>query len=150
MEAKQSVWSVPRVTRPAAPARSRRILIVDDERPLRDIVAETLRDAGYQVDTAHNGADALIRIRHRRPDAIVLDLMMPVMDATAFVGLLRMNPKVADLPIVVISAAYRADDEAERLGAYACLSKPFQLEELVAAVEGALSSRGLKPSPDRL
>jgi CheY-like chemotaxis protein len=114
-----------------------RVLVVDDEPPIRDIVAEALREVGWEVDTASNGAEALERLDQARPDVIVLDLMMPVMDAGAFTRLLRRNPTAAGVPIVILTAAYAPDDEAARLGAAVCLTKPFTLEDLIGAVESA-------------
>ena len=143
MEAKRFIPDGP-VTPGAPTLRSGpRVLVVDDERPIRDVVAEALRESGYEVETASNGAEALHYIARSRPDAIILDLMMPVMDAAGFIRLLRLNPSSAGLPIIILSAAYAPDDEAHRLGASACLTKPFKLEELVAAVEHALGSAAL-------
>src|SRR3979411_3017422 len=69
------------------------------------------------------------------PHAIVLDLMMPLLDGNGFVELKRLNPRFAGIPILMVTAAYGAFDAAERLGAEACLSKPFELDELVNAVD---------------
>jgi two-component system, chemotaxis family, chemotaxis protein CheY len=116
----------------------RRVLVVDDERPIREVIAEALRESGYEVETAPNGAAALARLR-RRPDVVVLDLMMPVMDAVAFTRRLRVHPHGADVPIVVLTAAYPAHEAAAGLGAMACLPKPFQLDELLDTVERAIA-----------
>jgi two-component system OmpR family response regulator len=112
----------------------KRILVVDDEPTIRELVADALREAGYDVDTAANGADALQRMRRHAPDAIVLDLMMPTLDGHGFVELMRLNPRFAAIPVLVVTATYAAYEAAERLGASACLTKPFELDELVSAV----------------
>ena len=117
------------------------VLVVEDERPIRDIMVETLREAGFRVEQVGNGAEALAHMRRQPPDVIVLDLMMPVMDGAGFTTLLRLNPSYADVPIVVVSATYDAPDAASRLGAIACIRKPFLLEDLVDAVKAALDSR---------
>jgi two-component system response regulator MprA len=113
------------------------VLVIDDERPIRELVAETLWEAGYEVEAASNGAEALERIGGWQPDVVVLDLMMPVLDAAGFLRLLRLDPSSAHVRIVILTAAYAPYEQAHRLGAAACLTKPFSLEELVAAVEQA-------------
>lgn len=116
-----------------------RVLVVDDERPIRDVIAEALRDSGYEVETAPNGAAALERLR-RPADLVILDLMMPVMDATAFTQRLRLNPRCAEVPILLLTASYPAEAAAARLGATACLTKPFRLDELLDTVERTIGS----------
>jgi CheY-like chemotaxis protein len=114
----------------------RRILVVDDEPTIREFVSEVLRDAGYTVETAANGAEALQLMQRSLPHGIVLDVMMPKLDAQGFVELARLNPTFAKIPIVVLTAAYAAHETAERLGARACLTKPFELDDLVSVVAG--------------
>jgi CheY-like chemotaxis protein len=153
VEAKRSARQAPPATGASGVRTGPRVLVVDDERPIRDIVAEALRDTGYEVATAANGAEALRRIADARPDVIVLDLMMPVMDAAGFTHMLRLNPTSAGVPIIILSAAYAPYDEATRLGATACLTKPFAFEELLATVERAIAPAGLAaplpPTPAR-
>ena len=145
MEAKRLIAAAPAAISTSTLARGPRVLVVDDERPIRDVVAEALAESGYEVETAPNGAEALKRIARLRPDVVVVDLMMPVLDAAGFIHLLRLNPSSADLPVIILTAAYEPYDEARRLGAAACLSKPFKLEELLAAVEHAAASGVLPP-----
>jgi DNA-binding response OmpR family regulator len=114
---------------------TKRILVVDDEPTIRELVADALREAGYHIDTAANGADALQLMLRHAPHAIVLDLMMPTLDGNGFVELKRLNPRFATIPILMVTAAYGAYDAAERLGASACLTKPFELDELVGAID---------------
>jgi DNA-binding response OmpR family regulator len=112
----------------------KRVLVVDDEPTIRELITDALRDAGFAVDAAANGAEALRTMEGNRPSAIVLDLMMPQLDAQGFVELMRLNTTFDGIPILVVTAAYAAKDAAERLGAQACLTKPFELDELVALV----------------
>ena len=77
------------------PAALKRILVVDDEAMICELIAETLRDSGYSVDTAPNGADALESMRRRLPHAIVLDLMMPRSTPAGFVARMRLEPTSA-------------------------------------------------------
>ena len=70
-------------------------------------------------------------MRRHTPQAIVLDLMMPRLDANGFVERMRLNRRFAAIPILIVTASYEAHAAAERLGARACLTKPFELDELV-------------------
>jgi len=112
----------------------KRVLVVDDEPTICELIADTLRESGYRVDTASNGAEALDVIRGRVPNAIVLDLMMPRLNANDLVERMRLNPGFASIPILLVTASYGAYEAAERLGAHACLTKPFELDELVDMV----------------
>jgi CheY-like chemotaxis protein len=114
------------------------ILVVEDDDAIRGLVSEVLRDDGYQVREACNGVEALEHIRHERPDLIVLDLMMPVMDGWAFVEECRRKPGCDDVPIVVTSASHdlpRTADRLRSLGVRTCLAKPFDVDGLLALVE---------------
>ena len=122
------------------------VLVVDDEPTLREIAAEALREAGYHVDTAANGIEALQLMYGRpSPHAIVLDLMMPRLDGSGFVELMRLNPRLASVPIVLLTAAYGAAQAAARIGARACVTKPFELDHLVDAVERVIGEPSLGP-----
>src|SRR5438093_13537954 len=76
-----------------------RILVVDDEPMVRDTLAQVLADEGYIVDIAVDGADALACVRAARPDAILLDLMMPGMNGRQFLQALRDDPTYASVPV---------------------------------------------------
>jgi CheY-like chemotaxis protein len=125
-----------------------RVLIVDDEASIRELIAEALREAGYHVDTAAHGAEALELIQSRPPQAIVLDLMMPRLDGSRFVQLMRLNPRFASVPIVLVTAAYGALQAAERIGAHACVAKPFELDELVEVVGRIIDEPPRLPAAD--
>jgi CheY-like chemotaxis protein len=114
------------------------ILVVEDDDAIRGLVTEVLRDDGYDVREATNGVEALDQLRLERPDLIVLDLMMPVMDGWAFVEECRRKPDCDDVPIVVTSASHDLPRTAERLrsfGVRTCLAKPFDVDGLLALVE---------------
>jgi CheY-like chemotaxis protein len=110
------------------------ILVVEDEAVVRDTVAEALRDEGYVVDTAANGLDALERLNEHRPDLVLLDLMMPIMDGRAFMRECQRDPRCIGMRVIVLSAAHRAADWATALGAHACVTKPFDLDELLEKI----------------
>lgn len=116
---------------------SRRILLVDDDESIRQFVALALSDAGHEVVTAENGRDALALAARSRPDLIVLDLRMPVMDGWAFAQEYRATPR-PHAPIVVLTAARDAAQSAAEVQAEACLAKPFALADLLAVVAGLL------------
>ena len=106
------------------------ILVVDDDQDIRDVIAESLALDGYLVRTAPNGKVALEQAHAKRPDLIVLDLMMPVMSGVEFLAARREDPALATTPVVVITAAF--DSQVE--GAALLLQKPFELETLLAIV----------------
>jgi CheY-like chemotaxis protein len=102
-----------------------RVLVVDDEDAIRRTVAEMLEGDGYIADGAADGGEALAKLRGERPDAIVLDLIMPVMDGCAFVERCRQEPAGARVPIIVMSAARALPATTTRLhalGVQACLA----------------------------
>jgi len=114
------------------------ILVVEDDEAIRGLVTEVLRDDGYDVSEAANGAEALALVVGHRPDLIVLDLMMPVMDGWAFVEACRNSACCSEVPIVVTSASHDLPRTAERLRSYGvrtCLAKPFDVDGLLALVE---------------
>jgi CheY-like chemotaxis protein len=110
----------------------RTVLVVDDDAEVRGFVAMVLRAAGYQVLTAADGAEALECIARQRPDLVLLDLAMPVMDGRQLLRTLR--ARRVNVPLVFMSAGYNARLEAERHGADGYLGKPFTRAELLAAV----------------
>jgi CheY-like chemotaxis protein len=102
------------------------ILVVDDDRMIRDVISDLLRDEGYDVQVAANGLQALALLEDHRPTAIILDMMMPVMDGWTFMQTYRQDTEHQDVPIVAMSAINnpRWDPVAE-FGAQAFLRKPF-------------------------
>jgi two-component system, OmpR family, response regulator len=118
---------------------SGRILVVEDDDTLRDILAEALREDGYTVELAEDGEVALELARRWRPDLLILDLMMPNMDGEELVSSIRQVQGAASLPIIVVSASRRAEEVGARIGARAALRKPFDLFELTERVSEALN-----------
>ena len=117
-----------------------RVLVVDDESSIRAFLTEGLTDAGYHVLTAPNGAAALDRAQRDQPDAILLDLLMPVMDGWGFLRERRTQPALAAVPVVVFSAAGKPGlHEAAVLHANAILPKPLNMEVLAAVLDYVLS-----------
>lgn len=126
---------------------SGRILVVEDDEILRDILAEALREDGYSVELAEDGQVALQLARSWRPDLLILDLMMPNMDGEALAASIRAAPGAGWVPIIVVSASRRAEEIGARIGARAALRKPFDLYELSTCVDQALQDgRGPRPT----
>jgi DNA-binding response OmpR family regulator len=121
--------------------RPRRILLVDDDASLLVVLSEQLRDDGYEVATARDGAEALRRLDAGWPDLILLDLMMPKVDGLA---LARQIKAAADLPIIVLSAIDSADSKARLLDEFAedYVSKPYHYPELRARIQRVLRRLG--------
>jgi CheY-like chemotaxis protein len=126
----------------AAPGASLRahVLVVEDEPTLREVIAAYLEDSGYGVDQAENGMQALEKMRATRPDVVVLDLLLPVMNAYELVPVMRSHPGLAAIPVVLVSAAYDLPYATEQLQPRASLAKPVDLDVLLAVVERVASS----------
>jgi DNA-binding response OmpR family regulator len=118
--------------------REPRVLVVEDDQSLRDVITEALQEDGYLVDSAKNGQAGLELARHSPPDLVILDLMMPQMNGEQFCSAVRQIESLASVPIIVVSAARAADDIGLRLGATASLRKPFDLFELTRHVNALL------------
>ena len=124
-----------------------RVLIVEDERDIRDLILFHLEREGFQVSSASSGEEALRQVRHASPDLVLLDLMLPAMGGLEVCRTLRQDPATVALPIVMLSAK---GDEVDRvlgleLGADDYIVKPFSPKELLARVRAVL--RRAKPAP---
>ncbi|HET8569468.1 MAG TPA: response regulator [Candidatus Limnocylindria bacterium] len=110
-----------------------RVLVVDDDRGIREFVSTVLTDEGYRVDEAVDGRDALAAAERDRPDLILLDMRMPVMDGWEFARTYRERPG-PHAPIVIVTAALDVAKDAREIGADGFLAKPFQLDDLLHLV----------------
>jgi CheY-like chemotaxis protein len=115
------------------PKQPRPILVVDDDPTILATVSETLDLEGYAVVTATNGAEALAAVERDRPSVVLLDMRMPVLDGWGFIGALR--ERGISLTVVVMTAAADARRWAREIGAQAVLAKPFELDDLLAAIQ---------------
>jgi CheY-like chemotaxis protein len=115
---------------------SETVLLVEDDFDLRDALVPILEYEGHQVVSAANGKEALDRLQSMpaAPSLILLDLMMPVMGGEEFRAEQLRDPRLASIPVVVVSARAQAAEKAARMGALACLQKPFDVEELLDVV----------------
>ena len=116
------------------------ILVVDDDPTIRATVAETLDLEGYAVKTASNGAEALTVLDSGLPALVLLDMRMPVLDGWGFMRSVR--ERGLPLKVLVMTAAQDARRWAMEIGATGVLAKPFELDELLTAVQRLATSRG--------
>ncbi|MFB7475196.1 response regulator transcription factor [Kitasatospora sp. NPDC056184] len=135
-------------TPPARPAGERpdHLLVVDDEPTVRELLRTALRFAGFDVDAAGTGREALELAARRTPDLVLLDVMLPDMDGFEVIGRLRARPRASqpgrggDVPVLFVTA--REDRQALlhglRVGGDDYLTKPFDLEELIARIHAVL------------
>jgi CheY-like chemotaxis protein len=114
----------------------KRILVVEDDSSLLELEKSILEDL-YSVETAENGEAALAKIKTNRPDLVVLDLMMPVMDGYQLCEELKKDTIFAKIPIVMVTARNRREDmeEGYLTGAQAYIFKPFTAKDLLKVVE---------------
>ena len=120
-----------------------KILAVDDESDLTELIAYHLGRNGHEVETAANGWEAIEHVARNRPDLILLDLMLPDLDGFGFCEILRRNPATATIPIIIISAWASQDSHllGLELGALDYITKPFSPHELVERVNRFLNLR---------
>lgn len=120
-----------------------RVLIVEDEDDVAELVADVLEWEGYSTRRAQ-GSDALEAVRSFAPDVILLDLMMPVMNGFEVMAHLRHSEEYHAIPVVVMTAMHDAPARAREMGADAYLSKPFDITDLLLAVQ-SLAPRSRHP-----
>jgi CheY-like chemotaxis protein len=115
------------------PEQRRPILVVDDDPAILATVCEALDMEGFPFVTAANGAEALDAVDRNRPSMVLLDMRMPVLDGWGFMRAIR--ERGLNLTVVVMTAAADARRWAREIGAQGVLAKPFDLDELVRAVQ---------------
>lgn len=108
-----------------------RVLVVDDEPMVRETLGQVLSDEGYVVDLAVDGESALECVHAARPDAILLDLMMPGMNGRQFLQALRDVPAYANVPVLIMTAVHGLNVNLVTLGASEVVEKPFNVDELL-------------------
>ena len=113
-----------------------RVLVVDDDDVIRQLITVNLELEGFDVTTAVDGQDCLDKVKAARPDVITLDIMMPRLDGWEAASRLRADPETADVKVVLLSARAQEADLARgsRIGVDAYLTKPFDPDELIDVV----------------
>jgi len=132
------------MSKPVNPAPAHRsgvkILVVDDEKDFRQTLTEALRDEGYRVSEAESGEEAIKKVEGNGFQIILMDIKLPGINGTqAFQAIKRFNPKI----VTILMTGYSVEvlvKEALAHGAYACLSKPFSLDEMLTMIKKALES----------
>jgi DNA-binding NtrC family response regulator len=121
--------------------KTRKILVIDDDPSIREMLTEVLNDAGYSVDTASDGVEALRMIKSSTPELIVTDIIMPEQDGVGV--MLQLSKEHPDIKIIAISGGGRISPEsylymAEKFGAVKTFTKPFDINDFVDAVKTLL------------
>jgi len=119
------------------------ILVIDDEQPFCEVVAEILTTFGYPVRKAFNATQALEVLESLTPILIIMDIMMPDVDGLTLIRRFREEPRLSKIPIIMSSAKYLEEDRTEAFtaGANAYLTKPFSAAELRASIVELLGER---------
>ena len=118
----------------------KRIILVEDEPDMAELVALRLKREGYLVENAYDGAEALNMIRASPPDLVLLDIMLPKLSGTELLGELRHDPRTASVPVVMLTAKSEESDVVVglHLGADDYVTKPFSMSVLLARVAAVL------------
>jgi two-component system alkaline phosphatase synthesis response regulator PhoP len=121
----------------------KKILVVDDEVHIVQVVAIKLRNNGFEVVTAENGAEGLETAVREKPDLIVSDFQMPVLSGLEMIEQLRTKPETRDIPVIMLTARGFAieEDKKQQLRISACLSKPFSPREVLQTIEEVLAQK---------
>ncbi len=122
-----------------------KVLVADDEIHIIHVVAIKLRNNGYEVIAANNGAEAYDLACRERPDIVVTDCQMPVMTGLELIAKLRGDERTKEIPVILLTARSFAvsQEQQESLGVANCLSKPFSPKELLKTIQDILYQRQL-------
>ncbi|MEU6216963.1 response regulator [Streptomyces sp. NPDC047022] len=125
------------------PGASGRVLVVDDNKVIRQLIRVNLELEGLEVVTAADGAECLDVVHRVQPDVVTLDVVMPRLDGLRTAALLRADPRTRSLPLAIISACTQGEVESGLdAGVDAFLAKPFEPTELVELVKELMERRG--------
>ena len=124
------------------------VLVVEDDLSIRNVITDVLEDRGYRVATAENGVEALEYLDFLQPDVMVLDLLMPVMHGWAFMESYFDKTGGRAIPLVVVSVNPALPRSFNRFGVHEVVAKPFNIDDLVGAVDSALSCSDVKVTSD--
>jgi DNA-binding response OmpR family regulator len=129
-----------------------KVLIVEDDRSLADVVAYNFKQAGYEVFLSHDGQDGLNQARVKSPDVVILDLMLPVVDGLEVCRRLRADPATRDASILMLTAKAEETDEliGFSLGADDYVTKPFSVKVLLERVKALRRRRGVEFGADEV
>jgi CheY-like chemotaxis protein len=117
------------------------VLVIDDEIDIRESLREVLLDEGYQVDVAADGREGLALARRRRPSAIILDIIMPVMGGAEMYAALQADPVLADIPVIISTS-----DPSRAPSGVLLMKKPVDLPRLLTAVAAICRAAPIAPT----
>ncbi len=120
---------------------AKKILVVDDESRIVDLVTSMLSKHGYDVVSASDGVEALEQVKDLKPDLVLLDIMMPKMDGTTVAEELRSRRDTENLPVVFLTSLVEdaeLQQEGDEIGGHLFLAKPFNLPDLLSIIDRAL------------
>ena len=128
------------------------ILVVDDDKNNQRVLSYSLRKTGYDVSLASNGQEGLESLKNFDYDLAIIDISMPIMDGLSLLRLIRKDPQLANLPVIILTAS--GDDselvEAEKIGIEAFLTKPSSSRILLQTVSTALGLENSERNPPML
>lgn len=126
-----------------------RVLVVDDDEPVRRLIRLNLELEGFEVEQAGDGRECLTMVRTNPPDVITLDLVMPTLDGLSAAARLRESEHSRHIPLVLITGAVTPRDRirADEIGIDAVLAKPFVPHDLVATIRGVVGATVRPPTP---
>jgi two-component system cell cycle response regulator len=130
----------------SSPLTDRRLLIVEDSATMRRVIRRFLDRTGYVIFEAADGEEALRIAARERPDVILLDVQIPLLDGYGVLASLQTDPLLSEIPVVLVTARSEPEDVADGLhrGAHDYLRKPFQQPELLARVHAAMRTKALR------
>jgi len=137
------------IMRSKGTARRKLVLLAEDDQATGELVCECLQSAGYKTHWAKDGIEALNFILEARPDAVVLDIILPKLNGYEICGMVRKSRAVQWTPIIIMSGCVEHRDKMQAfgLGADDYVTKPFRLDELLARIEAVLHRNAEKTFP---
>ncbi|MDP8265488.1 MAG: response regulator [Candidatus Aceula meridiana] len=118
---------------------AKKILVVDDEPDVSELIKKRLEAHGIEVDTAEDGEKALLKARESKPDLIITDIVMPVMDGFALYKELQKDALLANIPLLILSGRKKMEDSFRAMGVEHFVGKPFEADQLLEKVNQLLS-----------
>ncbi len=130
------------LSKPKTKTKRARILVVDDQREMIEIIRHRLGASGWEILAANNGQEGLDKALQEQPDLILLDTMMPVMDGHEMLAELRKTPETKDIPVIMCTGCSEADDvlKASAYNVSDYITKPFNLAELGTRIRQVLDN----------
>jgi DNA-binding response OmpR family regulator len=122
-----------------------KILVVDDEFGIGEFLRELLSEEGHEVELAMNGNQGLAKVAQEKPDLILLDFMMPVLDGAGMMKRMSANPDIPTIPVIIMSSLPEATITGRIDGHVAYVHKPFQIDSILELVATILAQAGRPP-----